>query len=199
MAENEQGRLYKEIQNILYKLIPEKWESLYLYASVLYNKGEMYFYYFPKKAFLKPKPINCYEIASKFGINEEQYNIVLSELYNKIKELNYISARKWTNLTISIVNCLFTVEYNYSDIENSIYTEEQRHIFWEYKYLHIPIEKLDKENQKLLPQYVQEQNSKTSVYTEGIYIKSKKQNVVLDAENRNEEKTNEVRNQILKC
>lgn len=206
MSENEVGKLYKEIQNILYKLIPEKWESLYLYASVLYDKGEMYFYYFPKKTFLKPKPINCYEIASKFGINEEQYNIVLNELYNKIKRLNCITARKWTNLTISIVNCLFTVEYNCSDLYNSNYTEEQRHIFWEYKYLHIPIEKLSKENQKILPKYIQEQNMQTFIYTEGIYIKSKKQKNVLENTsselkntNENEEQTKEIRNQILKC
>ena len=46
-------KIYKEIQNILFSLIPEKWESLYLYASVIKGRGEMYFYYFPKKTILK--------------------------------------------------------------------------------------------------------------------------------------------------
>lgn len=199
MLEGEVRKLYKEIQNILFRIIPEKWNSLYLYASVVHGKGEMYFYYFPKKALLRPKPINCYEIASKFGINEEQYNIVLNELYNKIKILNNLAIRKWTNLTISIVNCLFTVEYNFSDLSNLDYTEEQRHIYWQYKYLHTPLEKMSKENKQLLQKYMQEQNNNTSVYTEGIYIKSKKIKEMPEKNERIKEETNVVRNQILKC
>lgn len=202
MPKKEVEILYKEIQNILFKIIPEKWKSLYLYASVINGKGEMYFYYFPKKTLLKPKPINCYEIALKFGINEEQYNIVLKELYNKIKMLNNISIRKWTNITISIVDCLFTIEYNYNDLIHSIYTDEQRHIYWKYKYLNIPIESMNKNDQNLIKYYVQEQNIKPSVYTERIYIENKK----VDSEksnkqtNESEEKVeNRVRNQILKC
>lgn len=173
MAEKEVKILYKDIQNILFKIIPEKWDSLYLYASVIYGKGEMYFYYFPKKALLKPKPVNCYEIASKFGINEEQYNKVLNELYNKIKRLNELAIKKWTNITISIVNCLFTVEYNYNDLVNSIYTDEQRHAFWEYKYLKIPIETMSKENQELVTHYNEELKNNSYIYTEGIYIQGK--------------------------
>lgn len=211
MADNSVKILYKEIQNILFKIIPERWESLYLYASVVQGKGEMYFYYFPKKRLLKSKPINCYEIAGKFGLSEEQYNIVLNNLYGKIKELNNVSTRKWTNITISIVNCLFTVEYNYNDLLHSAYTDEQRHIYWEYKYLHIPIETLSKENQNLVKYYIDEQNTNTSVYTEGIYIqnKSDKEQVdeitkeinnanIIKQMNNNTESSKEIRNQILK-
>ena len=44
------NRVYKEIYNILERLIPEKWEKICLYARVTQElKGEMYFYYFPKK------------------------------------------------------------------------------------------------------------------------------------------------------
>lgn len=196
MLENEVNKEYKEIQNILYKLIPEKWDSLYLYASIG-NKNEMYFYYFPKKTLFKPKPINCYEIATKFGINENQYNIVLNELYCKIKKLHNLAIRKWTNITISIVNCLFTIEYNYMNLQNSYYTEEQRRVFWEYKYLHTPIERMSKDNRQILEKFFQEYKKTTSVYTEGIYIKSKKQE---PAENKGiQEETNVIRNQILKC
>ena len=168
--------IYKEVQNILFSLIPEKWESIYLYASVINGRGEMYFYYFPKKPILKTKPINCYEIARKFGIDEEQYNILLSRLYEKIKELNNLSARKWTNLTISIVNCMFTVEYNFNDLTRSLYTDEQRHIYWEYKYLHTPIDSMNKKEQNLI-KYYQEEGEKPLVYTEGIYINENNPNV----------------------
>lgn len=205
MPKKEVEELYKQIQDILFKLIPEKWESLYLYASVVNGRGEMYFYYFPKKTILKPRPISCYQIASKFGINEEQYNRALAELYNKIKILNMLSIPKWSNLTISIVNCLFTIEYNYSDLLHSKYTEEQRHLYWEYKYLKIPIASMSKENQRLVNNYIQEQNSKTSVYTEGIYIQSKQVNdskPIIQKQDKGNQRTIEedrVRNQILKC
>ncbi len=169
MPKGEVQKIYKEIQNILFSLIPEKWESLYLYASVIKGRGEMYFYYFPKKTILKTKPINCYEVAQKFGIDEEQYNLYLSKLYEKIKELNIMSARKWTNLTISIVNCLFTVEYHFNDLIHSLYTDEQRHIYWEYKYLHTPIESMSRQNQ-ILVRYYEEKGEKPLIYTEGIYI-----------------------------
>lgn len=205
MPKKEVEELYKQIQDILFKLIPQKWESLYLYASVVNGRGEMYFYYFPKKTIFKPRPISCYQIASKFGINEEQYNRALAELYNKIKILNMLSIPKWSNLTISIVNCLFTIEYNYSDLLHSKYTDKQRHIYWEYKYLKIPIASMSKEDQIMVNNYWQEQNSKTSVYTEGIYIQGKQINdskIMIQKQEKVKQSTIEedrIRNQILKC
>ena len=46
-------KIYSEIQNKLFYLIPEKWNKVYLYASVIkqlnnLETGEMFFYYFPK-------------------------------------------------------------------------------------------------------------------------------------------------------
>ena len=46
--------LYSEIRKCLFYMIPEKWESLYLYASVIEGQketGELYFYYVPKHYF----------------------------------------------------------------------------------------------------------------------------------------------------
>ena len=47
-------------------MIPERWESIYLYASIIEEDlkkpvGEMYFYYVPK-GILKRKPVNVYQI-----------------------------------------------------------------------------------------------------------------------------------------
>lgn len=199
MPNKEILEIYKQIQNILFKLIPQKWESLYLYASVVDGRGEMYFYYFPKKVILKPKPISCYEVASKFGINEEQYNNALNVLYNKIRILNTIYYPKWSNMTISIEKCLFTIEYNYSDLTHSEYTDNQRHMYWEYKYLKRPIESMDKQNQLLLEKYLQEQKSKTSVYTEGIYIQSKQKGISVKKVKESTEEEYKIKNLILKC
>ena len=62
----EDKLIYSEIQKKLFYIIPEKWESIFLYASIIdvprgRPKGEMYFYYFPK-GIIKKKPVNCYEI-----------------------------------------------------------------------------------------------------------------------------------------
>ena len=45
--------IYENIQRKLYYMIPEKWEELYLYASIIDKPdktatGELFFYYIPK-------------------------------------------------------------------------------------------------------------------------------------------------------
>ena len=53
-------QLYEDIQRRLYYMIPEKWEKLYLYSSVLdkpdknRKTGELFFYYIPNFAFCQP-------------------------------------------------------------------------------------------------------------------------------------------------
>ena len=55
----EEKVLYTEIQKKLFYIIPEKWESIFLYASVIdvpnskKPVGEMYFYYLPKSIIKK--------------------------------------------------------------------------------------------------------------------------------------------------
>ena len=79
----EERKVFEEIQKKLFYMIPEKWESIHLYASIIeepFKKpiGEMYFYYFPK-GILKKDPINVYEIPSLFNIDEQSYNAFLNE------------------------------------------------------------------------------------------------------------------------
>ena len=64
--------IYEDIQKKLFYMIPEKWESLYLYSSVIdlgnnEKTGELFFYYIPKGIFRK-NPVNVYEIPTKFNI-----------------------------------------------------------------------------------------------------------------------------------
>ena len=84
-------KLYSELQNEIFYMIPEKWEKIYLYASIMeqmnhLQTGEMYFYYYPK-GILKKEPINVYEIPTKFNIDEEDYNKLVNKLYETIKLL----------------------------------------------------------------------------------------------------------------
>ena len=77
---------YEKIQNYLFDLIPEKWDEIYLYASIIDRQeetltGEMFFYYIPK-GILKKKPINVYEVPKRFNINETEY-LKIVEIYIK--------------------------------------------------------------------------------------------------------------------
>ena len=82
--------IYEDIQRKLFYMIPEKWEKLYLYSSILDEPdregktGELFFYYIPKGIF-KKKPVNVYEIPTKFNLDENQYIRLVQILYGKIK------------------------------------------------------------------------------------------------------------------
>ena len=82
---------YENIQNFLFELIPERWDEIYLYASVVdrpgeVQSGEMFFYYLPK-GLLKKKAVNVYEVPKRFNINETEYLKIVDLLYQEIKDL----------------------------------------------------------------------------------------------------------------
>ena len=172
--------LYAKIQTQLFYMIPEKWDKIYLYASIVekannIQTGEMFFYYFPK-GILKRNPINVYEIPYIYNIDEESYNILTNKLYETIKELRREFEKEglklWSNLTISIANLKFNIEYDYEDLNTSKYTNEERHIIWNYKYLDFPIERPSKKDRKMLEKYLIEEkllNKEVGTYSEGMY------------------------------
>ncbi len=175
--------IYAKIQTQLFYMIPEKWDRIYLYAAVVekmnhLETGEMFFYYYPK-GLLKKNPVNVYEVPAKFNVDENAYMKLVNQLYDTIqllrKEFEKAEERVWTNLTISIVNLKFQIEYNYEDLQKSPYTNEERHIIWQYKYLDYPMEKLSKKERKVIENYLlQEQfeNKETKNHTENMYPKN---------------------------
>ena len=174
--------LYDKIQKQLFYMIPEKWDKVYLYASVLdhYNNvqtGEMFFYYYPKSV-LKKNPVNVYEVPNKFNIDESAYMKLAENLYQELKLLRTtlvkIGEKPWTNLTITIKEFKFNVEYSYEDLINSNYTSYDRHLIWRYKYLDIPLSSYSKKDRKMIEKYLSEEtynNKNTTTYNEGIYKK----------------------------
>ena len=180
--------LYSKVQTQLFYMIPEKWDKIYLYASIIpqvnnLETGEMFFYYYPK-GILKKEPINVYEIANKFNIEEEAYNKLIDNLYNTIKllrkEFEDAGEKLWSNLTISIENHKFLVEYLYEDLLLSSYNSYDRHMVWKYKYLDYPIERMTKRDREMLEIYLTEENFRNAEvkrYSEGMY-KDKVHNIV---------------------
>ena len=172
---------YEKIQNYLFDLIPERWEEIYLYASIIESEnqetsGEMYFYYFPK-GILKKKPVNVYEVPKKFNINENEYLKIVDDLYQVIRDLrqDFVDTDQelWTNFTISIAHCRFRVEFRYDKISSEEYASYVRHVIWRYKYLKIGGEL--KEERKILDKYLKEapnENIKKEEYQTGMYLKN---------------------------
>ena len=178
---------YESIQNYIFTLIPEKWEEIYLYASVNKDEnnaqsGELFFYYLPK-GILKRRFINAYEVPKRFNINEEQYLKIVEELYSCIKSLrqDFIDTEQeiWTNVTISIANFKFKVEYNYKDLPITEREIFERNVIWKYKYLKIGGD--SREERKILDQYFAIiQPSNKNIYETGLYVKTDNNNIGFD-------------------
>ncbi|MBR3002337.1 MAG: antitoxin YezG family protein [Clostridia bacterium] len=186
--------IYEDIQRKIFYMIPEKWEEVYLYASVIerfgnVETGELFFYYIPK-GILRKNPINVYEIPSKFNLDEAEYVRLVEILYDKIKVLRnefkkFENGKTWSNLTITIKDMKFLVDYDYEDLQNSEFDSYQRHIIWRSKYLNMGLEKVSKEEREILKSYLARPNDlvRTESYEEGIYIKNIKNMVDYETEN----------------
>lgn len=186
--------MYEDIQRRIFYMIPEKWETMYLYASVMdridkQKTGELFFYYIPK-GILKKNPVNVYEIPQKFNLDEREYLKLVNILYEKIvmlrEEFQKIEiVPTWTNLTIEISGIKFRVEYDYEDLNKSKFSSYERHIIWRYNYLGIKREQLNKKEREIIERYLLGEKvvRRRERYEEGIYIKNIKNIVDYDTEN----------------
>ena len=190
--------IYTQIQKQLFYMIPEKWDKVYLYSSVLerpnhLETGEMYFYYVPKGV-LKKKPVNVYEIPNKFNIDEEEYYKLADKLYAEIKKLRNMHIKlgeeKWYSIVISIANFKFDVEYNYEDINDSRFNSYERHIIFRYKYLGFPITSYTKKEKRVIQEYLQETIKANSRDSNIRYVKEDEMKALEDKR--------DIKNQILK-
>jgi len=177
--------LFEQIRKQLFFMIPEKWDRIDLYASVIEivkddPVGEMFFYYFPK-GLLRKNPVNVYEVPAKFNIEEESYLKLAAKLYGTIKQLylewkQYPQEKLWTNLTIRIENARFYVEFDYEPIVSNEKENQKRRIIWLYENLGFPLEKFNREEKAILEEYVAYRRhypKDVSHYVEGIYENQK--------------------------
>ena len=177
---SEIKEIYSNLQQQLFYLIPEKWDRIYLYASVEekmagLETGELFFYYFPK-GILKKNPINVYEIPYKFNLNEDEYIKLIEKLYNKIKKIREVlkknNHRLWNSVTIRIEGLKFEIEYNYEQLDSTKYSDMDKHIIWKYINLKLPEEAFSSNERKIIRKYVNERiyfSPDIETYTESIY------------------------------
>ena len=181
--------LYEEIQRKIFYIVPGKWDELYLYASIIerlgkLETGEMYFYFMPK-GIIKRKFINVYEVPNKYDIEEEEYLSLVELLYDKIKELREEFRKTkqalWSNITISIKNNRFKIEYNYDKIIGTPEEYYNHHIYWRYMYLQI--EPHSRKEKNAIQDYLSNRKMskrKDEEYDTGIYIKRKTNVITYD-------------------
>ena len=192
MKNNERTKeLYSEIRKTIFYMIPEKWKEIYLYASVLKRAnneetGEMFFYYIPK-SIIKKNPVNVYEIPQKFNIDEEEYMNLAAKLYNLLKELKHktyeLEKINWSNITISIKDIEFIIEFNCDNLFETYYNCDDRIAIWQYRYLNYPIEKFSKEQRENIKMYLRELKNgqhKTVKYIENYYEKHEHNSIQYD-------------------
>ncbi len=208
--------MYEDIQRRIFYMIPEKWDKMYLYASVSdlidgHKTGELFFYYIPKGIFRK-NPVNVYEIPQKFNLDEKEYIELVNILYQKIVELREEFKKievvsTWTNITMEIQGIQFKVEYDYEDLSKSKFSSYERHIIWRYNFLGIKEEQLNKQEKEIIERYLLGEKviRRRERYEAGIYIKNIKNIVDYDTESYSAEqnieyvatKDEKARNQII--
>lgn len=180
--------IYKEIQKKLFYMLPEKWDSIYLYASVIQHAklqtGEMFFYYIPKGV-LKKNPVNVYEVPSRFNIEEQDYLKLVDDLYEKVKELREeminSGEKPWSNVTISIEKIKFKAEFMYDNLSHSKFSSYDRHLAWQYEYLNKPLNSYNKKEREIIEQILSEKNiiiDDISIYEEPLYIQKDVKSII---------------------
>ena len=199
MIENSEiKKVYSELQKQLFYLIPEKWDRIYLYASVEekikgIETGELFFYYFPK-GILKKNPVNVYEVPNKFNLNEEEYVKLVEVLYNEVKRIWVIykdkKHRLWHSITIRIEGLKFEIEYNYDELDSTKFSDIDKHIIWKYNNLKLPDEAYSSQDRKIIRKYINENiyfSPDIETYSESIYKNPVKKILDYNKENKRQE------------
>ncbi|PEE19140.1 TIGR01741 family protein [Bacillus cereus] len=146
--------IYQEIGTRVDEIIPGDWEKIYLYAEVLNDSTEVFFYF---SIPTKEEFIYSNDIPKVYNVDRKIYKELLFELFDKFEELREEFRKNeqelWTNLTLTIDNSgKFKIEYNSEDILSSEIGSMDRQIIWMYKNLGIlPDNEVDK---KFLDNYL---------------------------------------------
>lgn len=149
------GQLYENIGEKLAEIIPDTWNTIYLYGEVLEDSREVYFYY---ESTSLNKLIYGYDIPEVLHIDRKEYCKLLRELTRLIVELHneyeINNENVWSNLTF-IVNEYgeFSIKFDYDDIMSSPYSDRERQVIWEYVVM--KVEPSNQEDQALIMKYVE--------------------------------------------
>ena len=96
-----------------------------------------------------------------------------NKIIKKLKEeFVRVNKKNWTNITISIQNYRFMVEYDYEDLKTCEFNSYERHIIWRYIHLKTGLNTYNKKERKIINSYLEKCKYNGKVidrYIEGIY------------------------------
>mgnify|MGYP003733658919 CR=1 FL=1 len=130
--EEKLNEIYGKIAEALNDVIPEKWDKVYMYAELVEDVSEVFFYYYPTRS---NKFVYCLDIPELFEINENEYDNLMDkltdELYTLWYEFKNNGQEQWTNLTFILEsNGKFKIDYDYTDLSEA--SPRKQHIIWKY-------------------------------------------------------------------
>lgn len=134
METEPSNEVYQEILNTINEIIPVEWKNVLLYAEILNDSREVYFFFNTNK---QQEYIYSHDIPDIFEVDENIYDDLLINLQDSFKkmrdEFKINDQKTWTNLTLRLKNRnQFAIVFNYDDISNSHYNTYQRMAIWEY-------------------------------------------------------------------
>ncbi|AZI45997.1 MULTISPECIES: antitoxin YezG family protein [Bacillus] len=148
METEKMGILYQKIAEQINEIIPSEWEKVALYAEILDDSSEVYFFFTTPQ---NQEYIYSHDIPEHFNVDEDIYDELLYELHDYFEELRdefkTNNEDLWTNLTLHLERSgKFSIDYDYTDVIASDLNGTQRQVVWEYQNLGIlPEDEDDKE------------------------------------------------------
>lgn len=135
MKTEKMGEIYQQIADGINEIIPSEWERVILYAEILDDSSEVFFYFNTPQ---NEDFIYSHNIPEHYHVSEEIYEELLFELHDLFEELRDEFKENnqdvWTNLTLNLeISGEFSIDYNYEDVIQSPYTLSQRQTIWTYK------------------------------------------------------------------
>ncbi|MFT3656776.1 putative antitoxin YezG [Bacillus sp. B01(2024)] len=140
--------IYLQIADVIRRMIPSEWCKVVLYAEILDDSREVYFFFQTPE---NDEYIYSHDIPEQFQVSKKIYTELLLDLQELFKQLHdefkENNPEAWTNLTLNLESTgTFSIYYDYEDVIESDLDEYERQMIWEYNNLGIfPEDEEDKE------------------------------------------------------
>lgn len=134
METTKMEKIYQMIANTVNKMIPDKWNKIYLYAEVLCDSRCVYFDF---ESTTKNMFIYSLNIPDEYGVDENRFQELKHELIGLFEELHeefkINSPQAWNSLVMFLDNTgKFKMDYSYDEVK---LTPHEQRIIWKYKML----------------------------------------------------------------
>jgi uncharacterized protein (TIGR01741 family) len=150
--ERKLNEIYGKIADALNDVIPENWDRVYMYAELVEDVSEVFFYYYPSGS---NEFIYCLDIPKLFEVSENEYDSLMDKLTDELYKLWYEfknnGQEQWTNLTFILESSgKFKIDYDYTDLSNA--SPRKQHWIWKYKYLCVMPE--NEKGKRVIEEYI---------------------------------------------